>query len=98
MTDCKIHIFQFLKNELVEITLNVVVSNISKLEICIFEIEVVVAVLVTLGIYINCDFLEESWSNFTTMVLAAKYTSLNIFQKFQSISMWSVVNYIISNL
>ena len=79
-------------------TLNVVVSNILNLEICIFETEVVVAVLVTLGIYTFCNILEESWFNFTAMVLGGKYTSLNIFQKFQRISMWSVVDYIILNL
>ena len=79
-------------------TLNVVVSNILNLEICIFETEVVVAVLVTLGIYTFCDIMLEKRSNFTTMVLDGKYTSLNIFQKFQRISMWSVVDYIILNL
>ena len=79
-------------------TLNVVVSNILNLEICIFETEVVVAVLVTLGIYTFCDIMLEKRSNFTTMVLDGKYTSLNIFQKFQRISMWSVVDYIILSL
>ena len=79
-------------------TLNVVVSNILNLEICIFETEVVVAVLVTLGIYTFCDIMLEKRSNFTLMVLDGKYTSLNIFQKFQRISMWSVVDYIILNL